>query len=156
MAYEAHKWKIGEEITSDKLNHIEKGIEEAGLPREITDPQDGQILKYDAASGKWVNGQGGGSGTLVVTATDDNDVSTLDHTWQEISDAFPKVELVSADGEREFIIKADIVGNDYAVVVMSAGGSEAIIYSTDSPTGYPTLGSGGGDPIPTPGSDPIG
>ena len=123
MAYEAHKWKIGEEITSDKLNHIEKGIEEAGLPREITDPQDGQTLKYDAEkekfvnadaaietnitnptdgqtlkydaeSGKWVNGEGG-SGKLVVNATTDagTNVKTLDKTWQEIFDASPNVVL---------------------------------------------------------------
>lgn len=95
MAYEAHKWKIGEEITSEKLNHIEKGIEEAGLPREITDPQDGQTLKYDAASGKWVNAEGGGSGKLIVNATTDSDthITTLDKTWQEIFDASPNVVL---------------------------------------------------------------
>lgn len=30
MAYERHTWECGEEITADKLNHMESGIELAG------------------------------------------------------------------------------------------------------------------------------
>lgn len=145
--YEAHKWKIGEEITSEKLNHIEKGIEAGGdIQTNITDPQDGQTLKYDAASGKWVNAEGGsgGSRTLVVTATEDNDVITLDHTWQEIHDAFPNVELVNANATREFITFVNSGDNNYFVVAMLMDSSKPNIYSTDSPTGYPTIGSGSG------------
>jgi hypothetical protein len=143
--YEAHKWKIGEEITSDKLNHIEKGIEEAGLPREITDPQDGQTLKYDAASGKWVNGEGGGSGPLVVTATEGLDGTTMDHTWQEIHDAFPNVELVVDNGsytEKRFIISVRD-GKSYRVEVLgvTVDGTNITTYEADSQTGYPTTNS---------------
>lgn len=145
--YEAHKWKIGEEITSDKLNHIEKGIEEAGLPREITDPQDGQTLKYDAASGKWVNGEGGsgGSSTLVVTATGNADGLTMDHTWQEIHDAFPNVEFleVSLETIRGFITSVN-TSDRYTVNTVTFGGmgTSSKTYSADSATGYPAASGG--------------
>ncbi len=69
MAYEKRKWKIGEEVTSDKLNHMEAGIEYGcSLEHEITDPVDGQVMKYDAAKGKWVNAEvSSGGGALSVT-----------------------------------------------------------------------------------------
>lgn len=61
MAYEAHKWKIGEEITSDKLNHIEEGIAAGGdIQIDIQNPQDGDTLQYSAAEGKWINVAQGG------------------------------------------------------------------------------------------------
>lgn len=134
MAYEAHKWKIGEEITSDKLNHIEKGIEEAGLPREITDPQDGQTLKYDAASGKWVNGEGGGSGRLIVNVTTNGSITTLDKTWQEIADAYPNVCAIGYDSGN-FIYYLPVVGyedGEYKVFI------DTNAYTTSSATGYPS------------------
>lgn len=38
----------------------------AGLvDTNITSPQNGQVLKYDSTQGKWVNGSGGGAGTVV-------------------------------------------------------------------------------------------
>lgn len=134
--YEAHKWKIGEEITSEKLNHIEKGIEEAGLPREITDPQDGQTLKYDAASGKWVNAEGGGSSTLVVNVND----GTFDKTWQEIDDAFPNVKIKGQSNTT--LLPIDIgssSGNYYLDVLQinSQGAVEPITYAASSSDGYP-------------------
>lgn len=148
--YEAHKWKIGEEITSEKLNHIEKGIEEAGLPREITDPQDGQTLKYDAAKGKWVNAEAtsGGSSTLVVSATMNGANMTLDKTWQEISDAFPNayflapapiplkmpILTVRQDGDSYEVFIARVDGDDYSIKLLR--------YTTDDAGGYPSRTSG--------------
>lgn len=137
MAYEAHKWKIGEEITSEKLNHIEKGIEEAGLPREITDPQDGQTLKYDAESGKWVNAEGGGgSSTLVVN---DNN-GTLDKTWQEIADAFPNVVLYedfgNSNDQYSMLTSINRLDAKYYVSIGSQN------YKSDSPDGYPVVSFG--------------
>lgn len=141
--YEAHKWKIGEEITSEKLNHIEKGIEEAGLPREITDPQDGQTLKYDAASGKWVNGEGG-SGKLVVNATSEVNTTTLDKTWQEIYDAFPNAVVHSSVIEDDYVTginQLSIKPNGYLVNM-----ADGTYYSSATPNDYPsyTVSGGGG------------
>lgn len=147
MAYEAHKWKIGEEITSEKLNHIEKGIEEAGLPREITDPQDGQTLKYDAASGKWVNGEGGsGGGTLQVNIVYDTQLQ-LDKTWQEIADAFPDVVVKDANPTDESqyflnsIIAMSSTSNVYSIYIMSSDAKD--VYIANSPQDFPTLNSMG-------------
>lgn len=130
----------------------------AAIETNIQNPTNGQTLKYDAASGKWVNGEGGsGSSTLVVTETGNADGLTMDHTWQEIHDAFPNVELVQGGGgvlTRLYIL--DVQGSDgstvFRVGVKSLLDDNAQMFSTDSPSGYPTYssGSGGGS-----GSDPI-
>ena len=56
MNYEKQTWAPGELITSAKLNHMEKGIEDAGnavaLP-EITASDDGKAMV--AKNGEWVN-----------------------------------------------------------------------------------------------------
>jgi hypothetical protein len=124
----------------------------AAIETNIQNPTDGQTLKYDAASGKWVNGEGGsGSSTLVVTGTEDNDVITLDHTWQEIYDAFPNVEMIVGDDrQRVFITSVRPDDQGYMIVAISLSPNNTTIYSTDSPSGYPTTSSDGG------GSDPIG
>jgi hypothetical protein len=148
--YEAHKWKIGEEITSEKLNHIEKGIEEAGgdIQTNITDPQDGQTLKYDAASGKWVNAEGGGSSTLVVhTTTGSDDAVVMDKTWQEIYNAMPNVMEESEDDSfqlRQPVLYAmkssdtqyDIVVGDFDIR-QSAPTATFTRYRADSASGNP-------------------
>lgn len=60
MAYEKHTWECGEEITAEKLNNIENGIENAGS-----------------------------GGALIVTITDDDQTgdSTMNKTFGEIMDA---------------------------------------------------------------------
>lgn len=148
MAYEAHKWKIGEEITSDKLNHIEKGIEEAGLPREITDPQDGQTLKYDAASGKWVNGEASGGTTepLIVNQTttevDGTSAQLLDKTWKEIHDAYVSGRPVYIEDPTDnYQQVVNIYRTDADDVIFEVFTINAIIsdnsYYTEDENGYP-------------------
>jgi hypothetical protein len=71
---------------------------------DITDPQDGDTLVYNAAQQKWVNGAGGGGsgGGLVVTGY--NLISgegTLNKTWQEIYDAASQGKSVVLVDERE-------------------------------------------------------
>jgi hypothetical protein len=131
--YEAHKWKIGEEITSDKLNHIEKGIEAAGMPIEITDPQDGQTLKYDAASGKWVNGEGGSTSPLVVSIAE----QTMDKTVREIYDAFPNVILTH--GSVKGTILSVQIDSDMGIYTVYAndGNAQFDAYVAETENGYP-------------------
>lgn len=123
MAYERTNWQNGDVISSEKLNKMEAGIEyacslehevedptegqvlkydaekgkfvnaDAAIETNIQNPTDGQTLKYDAESGKWVNAEGG-SGKLVVTINNSGTADeALDRTWQEIADAFPNVAV---------------------------------------------------------------
>jgi len=60
MAYTKQTWTCGDEITADKLNHIEDGIENAG----------------------------GGTDTLIIRVDRVEETTTYyDHTWQEVHDA---------------------------------------------------------------------
>ena len=61
MSYKKNKWRNGFVITAAKLNNIEEGIAaldaklEAAFAPVITNPQDGDVLVYDASAQKWVN-----------------------------------------------------------------------------------------------------
>lgn len=69
MAYEPTVWASGDTVTAEKLNKIEQGIVNgADIKTNISNPVDGQTLRYDAASGKWVNAEApsGGSETMVI------------------------------------------------------------------------------------------
>ena len=148
MAYEAHKWKIGEEITSDKLNHIEEGIAAGGdIQIDIQNPQDGDTLQYSAAEGKWINvAQGGGTTEpLIANATiDENYDATLDKTWKEIRDAFyayTPVYVACNDSHYETFTRVTCVEHNseygnYSVKFQS-GFTEGGLYTT-SENGYPS------------------
>lgn len=79
MSYEPTNWKTGDVVTSQKLNKLEQGVAGANsggsFAPDITDPQDGDTLVYNAAQQKWVNGAGGetAGGVFVVHATIDPD-----------------------------------------------------------------------------------
>lgn len=62
MSYTKHTWANGDVITATKLNEMESGIDEA-------------------SSG------GGSSELLIINATENDDGTVLDKTWQEIYDA---------------------------------------------------------------------
>ena len=53
---------------------------------DISNPTDGQTLVFNGTTGKWENGAGGG-GAFIVQMSWDDDVATLNKTWQEIHDA---------------------------------------------------------------------
>ena len=46
------------------------------LDTSITSPTNGDVLKYDSASSKWVNGQGGGGGASALDDLTDVDITT--------------------------------------------------------------------------------
>lgn len=62
MAYVKTNWQTGDVITAAKLNNMETGIYDAteaaadAFVADIDDPQDGDVIKYDSTSEKWVNG----------------------------------------------------------------------------------------------------
>ena len=109
-----------------------------GFSPTITNPQDGDTLVYNATQGKWVNGAGGGSGSLAVHVDGDN---ALDKTWKEISDAFNDGALIYREYEtiiddstsynREYITFVGYDAESYAV------GFDKSVYVTTSENGYP-------------------
>jgi hypothetical protein len=78
---------------------------------DITDPQDGDTLVYNAAQQKWVNGAGGGGGVMILHE-DENGV--LDKTWAEIKTAL-STTVVAVYSEYEDdgvdIFQTDMVNN---------------------------------------------
>lgn len=111
---------------------------DAAIETNIQNPTDGQTLKYDAASGKWVNGEGGGSSRLLVgvneTQEGSDTVYTLDHTWQEIADAYPNVYTLRDDDGNLYYDTPflRIEDGEYIVEINS------LPYATSSATGYPS------------------
>lgn len=60
---------------------------------DISNPSDGQVLVYNATSGKWENGRSpSGSGLLIVnalaTTTNDGSTLTFDKTFSELKSAY--------------------------------------------------------------------
>ena len=84
----------------------------------------------------------GGGGSFVITATTEDDVITLDKTWQEIYDAL-------ADGKYCVIVESEenYATQTFVPTALDGGGSYMIfasedIYTASSASGYPSLGGG--------------
>lgn len=117
MAYTKQTWACGDEITAEKLNHIEDGIENAG------------------------------GGTLVVHFTTGSETSesavVMDKTWQEIYDAFPNV-VTYDNGVKASIVY--VIDNDGFKVLLADYDTTTYPptalyteFNTTSETGYPEL-----------------
>ena len=110
MAYEKNNWQSGDVVTSEKLNHLEDGVSNAGGTLVI---------------GGFSNNQYG------------NVTGTSDKTWQEIHDALAAGKECIAifhDGDmvwRAVIIRVYYDGEGTYVI------GEDIAATCDSPDGYP-------------------
>ena len=119
---------------------------------DITNPTDGQTLVYNATSGKWENGAGGGggSGTLVVRVVADGEDHRLDHTFAEISASGYAVLWVETDiGGGEYL--AQVVplaaigytdpggGSNPCYLVGFMSGQESYAFTADTQDEYPVL-----------------
>ena len=127
---------------------------------DISNPQDGDTLVYDATAGVWKNGVGGGGGgggslivKAIITVEQETPIMTLDKTWQEIRDAVDDGEIVNiimdtSEGQRQetqFLQILSILyapGNvhPYSVSISIPGGEQVFELNTDSASGYPTTG----------------
>lgn len=161
MAYERTNWQNGDVISSEKLNKMEAGIEYAcSLEHEVEDPTDGQVLKYDAekgkfvngdaaietniqnptdgqtlkydaASGKWVNGEGG-SGSSALVVIEENGV--LDKTWKEIKNAaLSGAQVVLANSADQWLFLRIISIQEYGYSLLFNNEE----YIADTEDGYP-------------------
>ena len=130
--------------SEDYIAAIAEYLDDGGsFAPDITSPQDGDTLVYNATQQKWVNGAGGGGagGALVVHA-DEND--TLDKTWKELSDAFTAgyhvviEESIENDGMNGYMQKP-------LYIVASGNGNYFVMfgeidsYTATTENGYPTL-----------------
>lgn len=124
------------------VEYLGEGNGQGGFAPDITNPQDGDTLVYNATAGKWVNGSGGGGGLVVHELWDEStQIASLDKTWQEIYDAVmagANVSFISEDPAEEYSLdRFTDIGRDNLeyYVARYAGGS----YYTDTPSGYPIL-----------------
>lgn len=151
MAYTGKEWKCGDVINASDLNRIERGIEAVGIETNIQNPTDGQTLKYDAASGKWVNGEGGSGSSLVANISVDNEAGTytLDKTFQQIVDAYPNATIRLSLGDYysymtvlQIISNPSISGDKCRLYVRENAENEIYEYSTNETNGYPVASFG--------------
>jgi len=121
---------------------------------DISNPSDGQTLVFNATSGKWENGAGGGTaGILKVHDSGENDGSTLDHTWAEITSApFVILESVVEIGEGQEIHSNEMYlarygyappepGTEpiYSAIFCQWSSTDPTIYTATGPDAYPIL-----------------
>ena len=114
---------------------------------DISNPQDGQAIVYDAASGTWKNanaGGGGGGGVLVVNLTyDENeDTYTADKTAGEMWSAFQSggVLLIETADDGTFaslVVNASLQDSGYRF--LDAAGF--YILEAETADDYPVSGS---------------
>ena len=159
MKYVKTNWKTGDVVTSNKLNNMETGIYDANeasasaFAPDITNPQDGDTLVYNATQQKWVNGAGGG-GSLVangtVDATDPSNVSiTLDKTAGEIYEAFlagsPVIVKVVGSGESTvfqiiYVGFTEAISSGNYIFRCYDGASLLLEFLANAGTDYPVCG----------------
>lgn len=121
MAYTPKTWQCDDTITADELNRMEQGIAEAS--------------------------SGGGTPLIVNISRDENaGTDTLDHTWQEIHDAFEAGRTVYLHDEYGYYVCSIVMDPDrtppiYMVLKVSSitqGSVLGDLFTTRSLTDYPS------------------
>lgn len=107
----------------------------------ISSPTDGQVLKYDGTSSKWVNGTGGGGGAsalndltdVTITSATDGQVLKYDSTsskWINSTGSSAGVELTWAEYQ-QLSPAEQMNGTEYFITDVNGDGSQfqPVIYS---------------------------
>lgn len=125
----------------DVLDKIARILEKGGsFTPDISDPQDGDTLVYNAAQQKWVNGAASGGSVLVVH--EDAETHALDKTWQEIVDAGFSVLEVYNGQYSAYMMYAFAGYSDSGAVYTVLYNPDKSYSVDDDPDGYPrTSGS---------------
>lgn len=137
MAYVKTNWETGDVVTSSKLNNMETGIYDAteasasAFAPDISNPQNGQTLVYNATQQKWVNGAGGGSYTPVVPVFTyvSADNYTCDKTYAEVLAA-----VMAGTCDKAYVTADDVstvfplvlFGNGMVIFAKTAVGSDNV------------------------------
>ena len=115
----------------------------------------GKVFFYNAADEEWLEfaGSGGGGGqggsnVLVITFSVSGSTMTSDKTWKQIYDAPYAVGMLimQENDKAQYDIPAVFLDNGaYTVQVLQPGvpAEEALILTTDSEDGYPSITMGG-------------
>ncbi len=131
MSYIPTNWKTGDIVTSEKLNHIEDGIN--NIQEAVS------MMEFG----------GGSSGALIIGFDPEAEVATFNKTWQEIYDAMSAgipcyIQKNVSFGPGVFINRSyvEYVGSnmtDYTVTAIAFVNGQVSIfaYGTSSPNGYP-------------------
>lgn len=125
---------------------------------DITNPQDGDTLVYNATTEKWENGAGGGGGggAMVVSVTKtksgDDNIYTLNKTWKEIKDALEagtSVAIIRTNTDYVmwyYVYGASLLINTYLIDDANPAGNsyESAVqsddpFAADSENGYPSI-----------------
>ena len=123
--YIAREWSNGDIVTASNLNQIENGVE------AVTEESEFLVVNMTETT----ESETGGKTEVQLKMADSTPTYTLDKTWQQIYDAFPKVYLC---GQMEGITVK------YIVETVFFRDGEYSIYNgemqfvTDSPNGYPS------------------
>ena len=100
MSYEKNIWKTGDIVTSEKLNHIEQGIEAGGS-------------------------SGGGGGMFIISTTDYDEE---EGTWSKIDKNFQEIQTAIDNGQMPILLVRDSGIVEY-VYHLSRATSTQIIFS---------------------------
>ena len=103
-------WRLNPEAPSIQLDNI------GGVT--ISSPVDGQALVFDGVSGEWINAEGGGGGSINISATAPLDPANGDLWWD-------------SDNGRMYIYYDDGTSAQW----VTASGGQAVISDT-APVGY--------------------
>lgn len=112
---------------------------------DISNPSDGQTLVYNATSGKWENGAGGGGGSLVVRWTLDD---KLDKTYREIVSTAgtgpvvllnPDYDPQSGEGSFAYLATAQIEPGGYGLLFFFPDGTSTEHFACANMDDYPEL-----------------
>lgn len=124
MSYTPTEWKTGDIVTAEKLNKLEEGV---------------------------ASGGGGGGGIFWINVTwDDNDVGTLDKTFNEILSAvgdglLPIVKLYDVGDEQVDVSINPVVAihttEDFYVVHVNFGEADPLPFAASSADGTLTYNS---------------
>ncbi len=123
--YIAREWSNGDIVTASNLNQIENGVE------AVTEESEFLVVNMTETT----ESETGGKTEVQLKMADSTPTYTLDKTWQQIYDAFPKVYIYGqtngATG-KQMIEEVFFADDIYGISITNAS------FVTNSSNGYPS------------------
>lgn len=102
MSYTPTEWNTGDIISSEKLNKLEAGVEQAIELPDISGASDGDVLTLDNGEPTWAAPSGGG-GVLIATLRADVDMQSGSLTFGNCSKTGAELKTAVSNGVIPFI-----------------------------------------------------